>query len=211
MKTRIALLAMTTVTMTACAPMHGTRVDDNAGRQTAYQDPRSQGAIRGGVGIESQDIVSMTDEMMRDILATPVLVNRSTPAKVVIDSSDFKNESSARIDKDLITNRLRVSLNRSAAGRMVFIGRRNIASVEAERELRNQGIVDQGTRQAAAATRSWDFKLVGSINSQDIMNTAGDKSRSIAITFEMIDINGELVWSGMHEMSKVGRDDVIYR
>ncbi len=210
MKAPLLALASLLVT-TACAPMYGTRVDDSAGRPTAYQDPRSQGAIRGGVGIESQDIVSMTDQMMRDMLATPALVNRSTPAKVVIDSSDFRNDSSARIDKDLITNRLRVELNRSAAGRMVFIGRRNIAAVEAERELRDKGIVDQGTRQAARATRSWDFKLVGSLNSQDLMNTAGDKSRYQQVTFEMIDINGELIWSGMYEMSKVGRDDVIYR
>ena len=40
-----------------------------------YEDPASPGQVRG-VGLESQDIVAVSDEMVRDILADPEIVRR---------------------------------------------------------------------------------------------------------------------------------------
>ncbi|MFQ5416495.1 MAG: hypothetical protein ACE5FL_05520, partial [Myxococcota bacterium] len=87
----------------ACA---ANRVDDRAGRATVYQDPGSVGP-GAGVGIESQDIVRMTDEMMRDMLRTPVLAGRQNAPRIIVDSRYFDNQSSTRINVNTITDRLR--------------------------------------------------------------------------------------------------------
>ncbi|MCH1932154.1 penicillin-binding protein activator LpoB, partial [Shewanella sp. A25] len=49
------------------------------------------------------------------------------------------------IDKSLITDRIRVGLNRAAAGTIMFIGREYAQMVELERELKDEGKVDVGT------------------------------------------------------------------
>ncbi|MCS5562493.1 MAG: hypothetical protein NZ764_12455, partial [Marinobacter nauticus] len=51
------------VLLSACAP---TRVDNAAGQPSVYQDVGSAGRVQG-VGIESQDVVAMTDQMMRSL------------------------------------------------------------------------------------------------------------------------------------------------
>ena len=52
----------------------------------------SAGRVQG-VGIESQDVVAMTDQMMRSLLANPMGSNRTTPPRGLIDMDGFKNES----------------------------------------------------------------------------------------------------------------------
>jgi len=107
----------------ACHTIQTTRVDNTPSeRQSVYEDLKTPGAIQG-VGIESQDIASMTDKMMRDMLATPSLTNRSIAPRVIIDAEYFVNESSSTINKKMITERLMVNLNRASSGRMVFLER----------------------------------------------------------------------------------------
>ncbi len=197
--------------MTGCAT-YRTHVDDTAGRPTVYEDTSSPGAL-AGVGVESQDIVSMTDKMMRDMLATPALVGRSVPPRVIIDDSNFHNESASIINKKLITERLMVSLNRAAAGRLVFIERQAAEMVETERTLKRQGIVSEGTLGSTRATAGADYSLTGRIMSQSsVSGSTGLTSRYHEISFKMVDLEtGVVVWSGMYEFKKTAQDDVVYR
>jgi hypothetical protein len=55
------------------------------GAATTYQDPGTRGPA-SGIGIESQDIVNMTDRMMRDLLTNPTLTARTPAARVIIDA-----------------------------------------------------------------------------------------------------------------------------
>ena len=64
-------------------------LDNSAGRKTVYVDPATTSSQVAGVGIESQDVISMTDKMMRDVLATPQIAGRTTPPRIIIDSADF--------------------------------------------------------------------------------------------------------------------------
>jgi hypothetical protein len=86
------------------------------GTPTVYKDPGTRGLVTG-VGIESQDIIAMTDKMMRDMMAPPSLVGRQPVPQVLIDATLFENQSSQRINKRLITTRLRGALQRAAKGR----------------------------------------------------------------------------------------------
>ena len=189
-----------------------TNVDNSAGRPTVYSDPGTPGPVQG-VGIEAQDIVSMTDQMMRDMLTEPRLAGRRTAPNVIIDDEYFSNDSTWRADKKVITERLRVNLNRAAKGRMVFIARHVAAMFMNERSLKDQGIVDRGTLSRTAAPKGADYRLSGHIGSVDSLNPrTGMKSRYSQISFEMVDLEtGEIVWSNIYEMEKSGQDDIIYR
>ncbi len=187
--------------------------EETEARPSVYTDPSAPGPV-AGVGMESQDIVSMADMMARDILATPVIAGRHKAPRVVIDSSYFTNESSSRIERNIITDRLRVLLNRSAAGRIRFVGRQKVVEmVEKERALKRLGITDGGSAGLAKAPMGADFRLAGNITSLDaVQRESGMASRFHQITFEMYDLeSGELVWSNMYEFKKSAKDDVIYR
>lgn len=205
----LAIALVAAVTVTACG---GNPVNNTAGRATVYEDPGTSGRVQG-IGLESQDLVSMTDRMMRDMMQNPQLAGRSPSPRIIIDSEYFRNESSSRINKNSITDRLRVELNRAANGRMVFVGRHYSDMVESERDLKRSGVTDAGTIRQTQATAGADFRLGGRITSLDAMDTrSGESSRYHQVIFEMVDLEyGTIVWSGIYEMRKSAQDDIIYR
>lgn len=166
-----------------------------------------------GVGIESRDLLAMADQMVRDILATPVLAARKVPPRVIIDSRYFTNESSQRINQNLITDRLRTSLNRASEGRMVFLARQNAAMIEEERALKREGVTDSGTAGLTQAQFGADYRLTGNIASQDARNArTGQVQRFTQINFELVDLeSGAIVWSNSYDVARAATDDVTYR
>lgn len=174
-------------------------------------DPTVSGPV-SGVGIEAHDIISMTDEMMRDMLASPALSARRTPPRVIIDDTLFRNDSSQPINKKLIVNKLRVNLAKAAQGKIRFVGREFADAVEQERALKREGITDVGTTGLTKAQLGVDYRLTGTIASLDSSNRKGLEQRYTQITFEMIDMeSNELVWSNAYEISRAAADDVLYR
>src|SRR5690554_6379030 len=132
---------------------------------------------------------------------------------MIVESQYCTNESSSRINKSMITDRLRIELERAAQGRMVFIGREYSGMVEAERELKRTGVTDAGTIRNTRATAGAHFRLVGRITSADAVDSSSaTASRYQQISFEMIDLEyGTIVWSGLYEFKKTAQDDIIYR
>lgn len=211
---RLVVLSLSLVlllSLTACTTAT-TRVNNAPGRATVYEDPNSVGAI-AGIGMESQDITSMTDQMMRDMLSNPLLTGRNPAPRVIVDAEYFYNEGSTRLNKNMITDRLRIDLNRASNGRMVFIGRHFSDMVAKERDLKRQGQVTEGTLGSAKAQAGADFRLGGRITTQDAVSTSSNMaSRYHLITFEMVDLEtGIIVWSGMYEFKKSAQDDIVYR
>lgn len=179
---------------------------------TRYENPQDPGRV-ASIGIESKDIVQMTDQMMRDLLKNPILANRDRPPFVIVDATHFKNESSTRINKNLITNRLRTQLNRAANGRMLFVGRQYSKAVNEERNLKREKIVSQGTLPMTPTVAGADYRLVGTIASLEQINPAvGGSDKYHQITFEMVDLeSGFIVWSNIYEMKKFAQTDILYR
>jgi PBP1b-binding outer membrane lipoprotein LpoB len=207
MRIRIVYLASLPILLAACAPIQ------YSGKQTSYDSVNQPSELVQGTGVESQDIVAMTDQMARDMLSNPILAGRTTPPRVIVDSEFFKNESSTRINKNLITDRLRVNLNRAASGRLFFINRENLEMINAERELKREKVTDKGTIGLSKTIAGVDFRLVGRIASHDAVDVnSGAQASYHQITFEMIDLEqGFTVWSGIYEFKKSTLDDVIYR
>jgi penicillin-binding protein activator len=175
-------------------------------------DPSHAGAV-SGVGIESQDIVAMTDKMTRDMLANATLAGRPKPPRIVIDSEYFKNQGSEPINRDLITNRLRIELNRAANGRLTFVTRTALTAVESAREEKREGLSDQGTTGLTRAIMGVDYRLTGAISTLDSRNPkTGMMQRYNQISFEMLDVEtGEVVWGGLYEFVRQAADDIVYR
>ncbi len=206
------LLSLTASCLILSACTSTMDVNDSKGRATVYEDTSKVGKV-AGVGIESQDITSMTDKMMRDMLSNRLLVGQAKSPRVIIDAEYFYNESSSRINKNMITDRLRVNLNRAANGRMVFVGRHYSNMVEKERQLKRTGVTDAGTIRKTKATAGGDYRLGGRITSQDALSQkTGAVSRFTQITFEMIDLEyGTIIWSGIYDFKKSAQDDILYR
>lgn len=199
--------------LAGCAPAPFANLNNSAGRPVMYQDVASASPTTAGVGVESQDVVSMTDRMMRDILATPAISGRATAPRIIIDSEYFTNDSSSRINKNTITDRLRVELNRASAGRLVFVARHYGDMAARERDAKRNGEIDGGTVRQTKARAGGDFRLGGRITSLDAMKKGtGAISRYHLITFELIDLEQETIaWSGSFEFKKEAQDDILYR
>jgi len=182
------------------------------GSQSRDLDPEMRGPVQG-VGIESRDLLAMADQMVRDILAMPEIAGRAVAPRVIVDSKYFTNESTQRINRNLITDRLRTNLNRSSDGRMIFINRRNAAMIEEERELKREGVTDVGTTGMTRAQFGADFRLTGNIASQDARDrSTGTIQRFTQITFELVDLEtGVIAWSNTYDVSRAATDDVVYR
>lgn len=204
----VMLALMTALGGCATAPPNA------AGSATVNIAPGVAGPVQG-VGIESQDIAGMSSQMMRDMLAAPRLVqshNGKSP-RVIIDARHFDNDSTQPINRNLITDRLRVELNRASQGRLTFVGEQYLQAVETARQLKRSGTTDIGTTGLTKATLGGDFRLGGRIASLDMKSPrTGLMQRFTQITFEMFDLeSGEIVWSGMYEIARAAADDVVYR
>jgi penicillin-binding protein activator len=132
---------------------------------------------------------------------------------VIVDGEFIRNESAQAVNKNAITDRLRVALNRAAKGRMAFVGRHYAGMVAQERDLKRQGVVDVGTVGLTQAQAGGDYRLGGNITSIDSRDPrTGMMQRYNQITFEMVDLErGTLVWTNQYEFSRAGQDDVVYR
>lgn len=181
-------------------------------RAVTYQDVSSPGKV-SGVGMESQDIVGVSDAMVRDLLSNPSVMKLPRAPRVIIDSEFFKNESTQRINKNLIVDRLRINLQRASNGRLAFPSRESAAMVQAERDLKRDGVTDTGTLGLTKAQAGADFRLIGRISTLDSRSAStGAVERYTQLSFELIEVEtGLSVWANQYEMKKGGQDDAIYR
>jgi len=188
------------------------KLENRNGVQARDLDPAEKGLVTG-VGIEAQDIQSMTNQMARDMFASGFLNGLSKPPRVLIDEQEFRNEGSQIINRRMITQRLMTELNRASQGRMAFVGQRYAGMVAKQRELKREGATDVGTTGMTGAQAGVDYFLGGAIMTLDSRDPkSGVIQRYNQIAFELVDAEtGAVVWSGMYEFQRAAADDVVYR
>ncbi|MET0372137.1 MAG: CsgG/HfaB family protein [Sphingobium sp.] len=208
-----------TVALVSSAVMLGLTADASAadknkrGTQAMDLDPTSRGAI-SGTGFESRDIDAMADMVLRDLMSRPDFVSSPQPPRICMDSELFYNNSSQRIDRDMITGSLRAALNRGANGKLRFVNREQIAAVMRERELKRTGVANVGTRGMTQGISGLDFQLVGKITSLDSRDSrTGITQRRMQVIFELMDMEtGDLMWTSEPFVTlRASGDDVVYR
>lgn len=159
-----------------------------------------------GTGIESQDLVAVTDKMARGILNVPQIKNAATPPVVLLDP--VVNDTRFPVNKDVFLTRIRVLLNSKANGRVTFLARDRMASLERERDLKQGG---QVTGSPITEFKGGDFFLTGNLQGMSAKNSKGI-SDYVLYTFQLIDARtSAIVWEDFSEIKKQGLEDAAYR
>jgi penicillin-binding protein activator len=162
-----------------------------------------------GTGVESQDIVVVTDKMFRSILNTPQIRNAQGVPRIVLDP--VVNDTRFPINKDLFLDRIRAQLNSKANGKMIFLARDRMAALERERQLKQNGQVTSSTDPNQVEFRGADFFLTGKLEGSTTRTSAG-VSDYILYDFQLIDARtSEIVWEDSAEIKKQGLEDAAYR
>jgi penicillin-binding protein activator len=162
-----------------------------------------------GTGVESQDLVAVTDKMARSILDTPQVRNAHSPPVVVLDP--VMNETRFPINKDMFLTRIQVLLNSKCEKKVQFLARDRLAALERERELKRSGQVTSSSDPNVVEFKGGDFLLTGKLQSLTTRNSRGI-SDYVLYSFELVDARtSAIVWQDFAEMKKQGLEDAAYR
>lgn len=162
-----------------------------------------------GTGVESQDLVTVTDKMARSILSVPAIARAQTPPRIVLDP--VKNETRFPINKDIFNDRIRIQLNSKATGRVIFLARDRMDVLERERNLKQSGQVTASADPSVVEFKGADFFLTGKLAGLTTKTSQGT-SDYILYSFQLIDARtSEIVWEDSAEIKKQGLEDAAYR
>jgi PBP1b-binding outer membrane lipoprotein LpoB len=191
--------------VTGCA---SSGVRNPSGVPVTEMRPDEQGFV-AGTGMESQDLVRVTDKMARSILGIPQIANAQGQPRVVLDP--VKNETRFPINKDMFLTRIRVQLNSKAAGKVIFLARENMAALEHERALKQSGQVTSSSDPNVMEFKGADYFLTGSLQGLTTRTSAGT-SDYILYSFRLIDARtSDIIWEDSAEIKKQGLEDAAYR
>jgi PBP1b-binding outer membrane lipoprotein LpoB len=162
-----------------------------------------------GTGVESQDLVAVTDKMARSILDVPRIANAQGVPRVVLDP--VINESRFPINKDIFLSRIRAELNSKAGGKVIFLARERMAALEHERQLKQSGQVTASADPNVVEFKGADFFLTGKLQGLTTRTSAGT-SDYLLYTFQLIDARTtDIIWDNSAEIKKQGLEDAAYR
>jgi len=163
----------------------------------------------GGTGVESQDLVRVSDKIARGILSAPQIANAQTPPVIVLDP--VLNETRFPVNKNIFLDRIQMQLISKAAGKVTFIARERLATLEREREMKRTGQVTSSSDARVQEFKGADFFLTGKLSGLSTAS-AGAVSDYILYSFQLIDARtGAIVWGDSDEIKKQGRVDAVYR
>ena len=192
-------------TITGCA---SSGVKNPSGTGVTRVNPDEQGFV-AGTGVESQDLVQVTDKMARSIIEIPAIGAAATPPRVVLEP--VENQTRFPVNKDIFLTRLRAQLNSKARGKVVFLARAQMATLEAERNRKRLGQVTASSDPNVQEFQGADYLLTGSLSGMSTRTGAGT-SDYVLYSFQLIDARtSAIIWEDMAEMKKQGLQDAAYR
>lgn len=204
------LFLVASLSLTAAALMSGcaSGVQNPKGIPVTQMNADERGFV-AGTGVESQDLVTVTDKMSRSILGIPQIATAATPPRVVIEP--VINESRFAINKDIFLTRIRTQLNSKAQNKVTFLAREHMAALEKERSLKQSGQVTSSSDPKVVEFRGADFFLTGKLQGLTTKTRAGT-SDYLLYSFQLINARtSEIVWEDMAEIKKQGLEDAAYR
>lgn len=198
-------LAAVIVTLVGCA---SSGVNNPRGVPVTEMKPDERGFV-AGTGVESQDLVAVTDKMARSILGTPQIQKANGTPRVVLDP--VVNESRFAINKDIFLTRIRTALNQQARGKVIFLARDRMATLEREQQLKQSGQVTANHDPNVVEFKGADFFLTGKLQGMTTKTSKG-VSDYILYSFQLIDARtSEILWEDSAEVKKQGLEDAAYR
>lgn len=207
MKSTLALtISIATATLLAGCASSGVKNPSGVGVTRMNAD--EQGFV-AGTGVESQDLVAVTDKMARSILEIPQIANAATPPTVVLEPVD--NQTRFAINKDIFLTRIRAQLNSKSRGKVIFLARNQMAALEKERNLKRAGEVTASSDPNVQEFKGADFFLTGALQGMSTRTKAGT-SDYVLYSFNLVDARtSAIIWEDVAEVKKQGLEDAAYR
>ena len=198
--------ALTTAALVAGCASKG--VKNPSGIPVTQMRADEQGFV-AGTGVESQDLVAVTDKMSRSIMGISQIANATTAPIIVLDP--VENKTRFPINKDIFLTRIRSELNKKSMGKVTFLARERMAALEKERNLKREGAVTATSDPVKQEFKGADYFLTGSLEGLSTRTTAGT-SDYILYAFQLIDARtSAIVWEDNAEIKKQGLEDAAYR
>lgn len=208
MKIHLVKFVLPLVTVTLFASGCASGVKNPSGVPVTRMNADEQGFV-AGTGVESQDLVAVTDKMARSILALPQIANAATPPYIVLEP--VNNNTRFPINKDIFNTRIRTELNRKSQGKVIFLDRERMAALERERNLKRAGEVTASADPNLQEFRGADYFLTGELQGLSTRTRAGT-SDYILYAFRLTDVRtSAIVWEDAAEIKKQGLEDAAYR
>jgi PBP1b-binding outer membrane lipoprotein LpoB len=211
MKLITARLTQTVSTLAALVLVAGcasSGVKNPSGVPVTRMTADEQGFV-AGTGVESQDLVAVTDKMARSVLGIPQIANAATPPIIVLDP--VNNETRFPINKDIFLTRIRSELNSKCRGKVTFLARDRMAALEKERNLKREGAVTASSDANVQEFKGADYFLTGELKGLSTRTSKGT-SDYILYAFQLVDARtSAIVWEDNAEIKKQGLEDAAYR
>jgi PBP1b-binding outer membrane lipoprotein LpoB len=174
--------------------------------ETKRMDLDQSSEVEQGAGMTSQDFRSVAQRMARSIIVLPQIQNASTPPKVSF--VNVANNSDDYIEGNAVLRKMRTELIKNSEGKIVFLDRDIISSVDTENRDKNRG---KRTASGDQVPLGADFFLTGTIDSID---RAAGKGRTtyLRLSFRLTDAgNSAVVWEDEYEIKKHTTAAYMYR
>jgi penicillin-binding protein activator len=202
----LAGLAASSAILAGCATTAGVR--QPAGVPVTEMRPDERGFV-AGTGVESQDLVMVTDKMARSILSIPQIARAQHPPSVVLEP--VVNNTRFPINKDIFLTRIRTQLNSKAMGQVSFLDREMMKTLERERELKRSGQVTASADPNVVEFGGADYFLTGKLDGMTTRTSAGT-SDYVMYSFRLTEARtSRIVWEDVAEIKKQGLEDAAYR
>ena len=183
-------------------------VKNPSGVPVTEMRPDERGFVMG-TGVESQDLVAVTDKMARGLLTVPQIVNAPSRPRVVLHP--VVNETRFPINKDIFLTRIRTQLNSKSAGKVQFLARERMSTLQNERELKRSGQVTSSSDPNVVEFKGADYFLTGKLQGLSTRTSAG-LSDYVLYSFQLIDARtSDIIWEDAAEIKKQGLEDAAYR
>lgn len=209
MNTRLLSLATATLglaLLSGCATSQG--VQNPSGVPVTEMRADERGFV-AGTGVESQDLVAVTDKMARSILGIAEIAHARVTPRIVLEP--VVNETRFPINKDIFLTRIRTQLNAGSMGKVRFLDREMMKTLERERALKLAGQVTASADPNVVEFRGADYFLTGKLQGISTRTSQG-VGDYVLYSFRLTDARtSEIVWEDSAEIKKQGLEDAAYR
>jgi len=160
----------------------------------------------GGTGIDSEDVRTASRKMAISILEVPEIMKAQGVPRIAL--LPVKNSTRFIINKDILTQKIRIELNKNAAGKVRFLARDRMDDILKERQGKREGLT---TSTKEADLLGVDFFLTGELTGIS-KGADGRRSDYVLMSFQLIDSEtSDIIWEDSYEFKKVGTAGVVYQ
>jgi penicillin-binding protein activator len=156
--------------------------------------------------VHEQDFRTACQKMARSLVRIPQISNAQQPPSIAIVG--VENRTTKYIDKDIYLEKMRTILLQNTYGKMTFIDRKLIDSIQQERMQKREGNLTSSKEETLMGA---DFFLTGKIFSDTIIEN-GNRFDFVRYSFRLTDAEtSAIVWEDEYESQVLNQKALMNR